>query len=252
MGYRYDAPTQLYKLDDATRLSATFDDKTAKIGCDLILALEDLDLYVEMLKIGPIDPIVHFSSPVQQLQQNYQPAELQYPPNPIVPPCLPHQPNYPGEPFREEMQNTYTNMPERSQQPQGNARWNNPEPTRPDASMVNDQYSGIPPRVLRLPSSNMDHFLRSFRSIRKNSTLAASSFKGFPEELHQMAKELVKTNQHKYSILKIPEIIIINLQKAKTIQNIREGLFSISSYPLCLYLDQDRPEFHQIRVSYKV
>ena len=143
MGYRYDAPTQLYKLDEATRTSDTFDDKIAKIGCDLILALEDLDLYVEMLKISPIDPIVHFSSRVQQLQQNYQPAELQYPPNPIVPPRLPHQPNYPGEPFREEMQNTYANMPERSQQSQGNTGWNNPEPGRPDASMVNDQYSGI-------------------------------------------------------------------------------------------------------------
>ena len=143
MGYRYDAPTQLYKLDDATRLSPTFDDKIAKIGCDLILALEDLDFYVVLLKMGPIDPIVHFSSRVQQLQQNYQPAELQYPPNPIVPPRLPHQPNYPGEPFREEMQNTYANMPERSQQSQGNTGWNNPEPGRPDTSMVNDQYSGI-------------------------------------------------------------------------------------------------------------
>ena len=98
----------------------------------------------------------------------------------------------------------------------------------------------------------MDHFLRSFKSVRENPKLAASSNKGFPEELHQMAKELVKTNQHKYSILQIPEIILINLQKKKTIQDIREGLFSISKYPLCLYLDQDRPEFHQIRVSYKV
>ena len=142
MGYRYDAPTQLYKLDEATRTSDTFDDKIAKIGCDLILALEDIDLYIEMLKMGPIDPIVHFLSRVQQLQQNYQPAELQYP-NPNIPPRLPHQPNYLGEPFGEEMQNIYTNMPERPQHPQGNTGWNNPEPGRPDASMVNDQYSGI-------------------------------------------------------------------------------------------------------------
>ena len=96
----------------------------------------------------------------------------------------------------------------------------------------------------------MDDFLRSFKSVRDTPHLLPSCNKGFLPELHQKAKDLVKTSRHKYSVLPIIEIIITNLQRGKSIQDIKEGLVSISKYPLCLYLDQDRPEFHQIRVSY--
>ena len=96
----------------------------------------------------------------------------------------------------------------------------------------------------------MENFLRSFRAVRDAPNLVPSSNKGFPKELHQTAKELVKTDQHQYSVLPMYDIILTNLEGEKSIQEIKEGLFNISKYPLCLYLDQDRPEFHQIRVSY--
>ena len=98
----------------------------------------------------------------------------------------------------------------------------------------------------------MDHFLSSFKSVRETPNLVPSSNKGFHEELHQTAKDLVRTNQHKYSVLPIYEIILNDLKKGKTIQDIKEGFFSTSNYPFCLCLDRYKPEFQQIRVSYTI
>ena len=142
LGYRYDAPSQLYKLDEGTRASATFDDTIAKIGCDLVLALEELDLYIEMSKDNHIDPIVHFSSRVPQLQHNYEPAEIQYP-NPAIPPRIPNQQNYATQNPRNDTQNQYSNVPARFQNPQAMHRVHIPESTRFDAPNSYDQHRGV-------------------------------------------------------------------------------------------------------------
>ena len=142
MGNHYDALIQLNNLDDGRRTSATIDDKIAKIGCDLVLALEDLELYDELSKVSHIDPIVHFSSRVPQLKPNYEPAELLYPPNQSLPSRSPPQPNYAPQPLRDEIQNPYMNTPQRFQ-PQGNSGRNKPELARFDYFVRNEPYSGM-------------------------------------------------------------------------------------------------------------
>ena len=100
MGYRYDNQTQLYKLDKDIRLNPRFDDKIALIGCELLLAYEELNLYEEMSKNYDYDPIKHFiifiqpsqtssayTPPLAQQEQPYAPYE----PNPRANPI-----NYPG------------------------------------------------------------------------------------------------------------------------------------------------------------
>ena len=95
----------------------------------------------------------------------------------------------------------------------------------------------------------MEEFLKNFKSVRNMQTLVPSRDQGFPPELHLQAKDLVRDHKHKYTELQIYEIIMLNLNAKRKIANIKQGLFSISKYPLCLFLDQERPEFHQIRVS---
>ena len=94
----------------------------------------------------------------------------------------------------------------------------------------------------------MVHFLKNFKSIRDTQTLVPSRDQGFPPELHQQARDLVRSHSHQYSVLKIYDIILINLRAKRKIGNIKQGFFSVSKYPLCLFLDPERPEFHQIRV----
>ena len=94
----------------------------------------------------------------------------------------------------------------------------------------------------------MEHLLNKFKSIRDTQTLVPSRDQDFPPELHQQARELVRTHSHQYSVLKIYDIILINLRAGRRIANINHGFYSISKYPLCLFLDPERPEFHQIRV----
>ena len=94
----------------------------------------------------------------------------------------------------------------------------------------------------------MEEFINNVKSVRNMQTLVPSRETGFPAELHQQAKDLVSRQKHKYTLLRIYDIILLNLKAGKKIDNIKQGLFSISKYPLCLFLDQVRPEFHQIRV----
>ena len=142
LGYRYDAPSQLFKLDDETRLSATFDDRIAKIGCDLVLALEELDLYDEMSKANYILPIPHFSSRRSKLQPNYQPAELQYTQTPAVPPRIHNRPNYALQPTRDDAQ--YSNISHFGlQHQQGDIGGDEAERARYEPSTLYDQYHGM-------------------------------------------------------------------------------------------------------------
>ena len=94
----------------------------------------------------------------------------------------------------------------------------------------------------------MVHLIKKFKSIRNIQTLVPLKKQSFPPELHQQARELVRSHSHQYSVLKIYDIILINLRAGRKIANIMHGFFSISRYPLCLFLDPERPEFHQIRV----
>ncbi|KAI6650363.1 hypothetical protein LOD99_6040 [Oopsacas minuta] len=93
----------------------------------------------------------------------------------------------------------------------------------------------------------MEDFVKTFKSVRTIPNLVPSRETVLPPELHRKAKYLVNSKTHEYKILKIYEIIISNLRSGKSILDIKQGLYSISKYPLCLFLDQDRPEFHQIR-----
>ena len=154
LGYRYDAPGELYKLDEGTRASATFDDTIAKIGCDLVLALEELDLYIEMSKGNHIDPIVHFSSRVPQLQHNYEPAEIQYP-NPVMPHRIPNQQNSATQNPRNDTQNPYSNMPARFQNSHAMHRGHIPEYTRFPAPNSYDQHRGVY-QGTRMPYTPLD------------------------------------------------------------------------------------------------
>ena len=97
--------------------------------------------------------------------------------------------------------------------------------------------------------TGMEEFLKNFKSVRNMQTLVPSRDQGVPLELHQQAKDLVTSQRHQYSVLNIYDIIVHNLKAGRKVENIKQGLFSISKYPLCLFLDQERPEFHQIRVS---
>ena len=81
MGYRYDKQTQLYKLDKETRLDAGFDDKIALIGCELLLAYEELNLFQEMTRDHNIDPLVHFST-LLGTPPHYKPTGTRYAPSP--------------------------------------------------------------------------------------------------------------------------------------------------------------------------
>ena len=94
----------------------------------------------------------------------------------------------------------------------------------------------------------MDDLLKHLFSVKDERSLVPSRETSFPRELHEMAKDLIKINQQEYKILQIYDIIISNLEKDKHIGDIMAGLYNLSKYPLCLFLDLDRPEFYQIRV----
>ena len=94
----------------------------------------------------------------------------------------------------------------------------------------------------------MDGLLKKFFAVKDERSLVPSRETGFPKELHEMAKDLIKINQQEYKILQIYDIIILNLEKDKHIEDIMSGFYNLAKYPLCLFLDLDRPEFHQIRV----
>ena len=72
----------------------------------------------------------------------------------------------------------------------------------------------------------------------------------FPFEMHLTAKQLIKNKQHKYRLLPIYDIIQHNLKRGKSIEDLHDGIFSLSKYAICLFVGPNRAIFHTIQVSY--
>ena len=107
-------------------------------------------------------------------------------------------------------------------------------------------------RASTIPSPNFpygDLTKLIFKTRHSQSLLPAIDIK-FPLEMHSLAKQLIRNGQHKYPLLPIYEIIQHNFKQGKSIADLKDGLFSLSKYAICLFVDPNRVMFHTIQVSH--
>ena len=211
--------------------------------------LEMYDKEIEEIKnSSKIDSTIYLVWKMGQLDLSREICEvslkLKDSPNPVTSPSFPdtsfHPYTHQTAPFRPELYHPYS--PFNPYNVQNFA----PRPRYPISTVSNYPPYRIDDSQSKL---RMENLRNKYISVKEKKSLVPSRETNFPPELHNLAEEIIINNQQVYKILPVYDVIIHNLEKEKKIEDIRSGLYSLAKYPLCLFLDPDRPQFHQIRVS---